>query len=358
MTAPRKPATSIARRLTYFLAARLTPAPVTGTDRAVVLLAGLFGVIGVGVADYTSGKNLDLAVFYLLPVVAATVTGGEAAGYVVAAAAGVSFALEDSAINHYSGGIAITNGVFRFATYAVVILLVQVLRELANAARASDERSREFLATAAHQLRTPVAGILASAEALATETSESRRRRLAQNLAGEARRIGRLVSALLQASRLDQGQRPQRQPVNIGDLCEDEVDITRARAPHLSITFSNKAAVGVMSASLDATREALANLLDNAARHANTSVTVILEAAVDRVMITVADDGPGLPADAEETVFERFVSLDGRGGAGLGLSIARALTRAQGGNVSWVGDRFVLWLPHVGIPRSTPQENR
>jgi signal transduction histidine kinase len=349
MNQPRHHAMDWGRQLARTLASRLTPVPVTGTDRAVVLLGGLLGVIGIGMADYAVGKNLDLAVFYLLPLMAATVAGGVGAGYAVAAAAGISFAVEDSAAKHYGGGAAVANGVFRFATYVVVILLIQALRELVAAAQASDEHSREFLSTAAHQLRTPVAGILASAEALATETSEPRRRRLAQNLAGEASRIGRLVSALLQVSRLDLGQRPELQPVDLVALCQDEIEFTRARAPHLSITFSSNEYVGLLMASPDATREALANLLDNATRHASARVDVVLEADRDGLTIGVADDGPGLPAGAEETVFQRFVTLDGRGGAGLGLPIARALTRAQGGDVSWDEGRFMVRLPRTCI---------
>jgi two-component system, OmpR family, sensor kinase len=63
------------------------------------------------------------------------------------------------------------------------------------------------------------------------------------------------------------------------------------------------------------------------------------------VALRIADDGPGLPADGADRVFERFVSLDGQGGSGLGLPIARTLARAQGGELSWRDGAFVLELP-------------
>ena len=90
--------------------------------------------------------------------------------------------------------------------------------------------------------------------------------------------------------------------------------------------------------------EVLANVLDNARRHASRRIDLVVAAADHTVEIRVVDDGPGLPDPLVERAFERFVSLDGKGGSGLGLPIARGLARAHGGDLTYEGG-FVLRLP-------------
>jgi two-component system OmpR family sensor kinase len=89
----------------------------------------------------------------------------------------------------------------------------------------------------------------------------------------------------------------------------------------------------------------LDNLLDNSLRHALHAVNLDVSTLGSDVEIRVSDDGPGLPPGTEERVFERFVSLDSKGGAGLGLSIARDLIEGQGGRLFYEQNRFVIRLP-------------
>jgi two-component system OmpR family sensor kinase len=95
----------------------------------------------------------------------------------------------------------------------------------------------------------------------------------------------------------------------------------------------------------EAIQEALANLLDNAARHAKSRVEVSISVSGHDVQIEVTDDGPGLPKGSEQRAFERFVSMDGKGGAGMGLPIARALVEGEGGQLGLVRGGFVMRLP-------------
>jgi two-component system, OmpR family, sensor kinase len=222
--------------------------------------------------------------------------------------------------------------------------------------RAAEATSRRFLADAAHQLRTPLAASRSSVEALLREDDPETRDRLLANVIREVARADRLLTALLTLARLDQGVGPATVPTDLAALCRDEVERAASLAPHLTLTVTCHDDVPALAASpwlLDpsGTREIVANLLDNARRHARSRID--LEVAVhprddgspDRVVLRIADDGPGLPADAVPRVFERFVSLDGQGGSGLGLPIARTLARAQGGELSWRDGAFVLELP-------------
>jgi signal transduction histidine kinase len=315
--------------------------------RAAVLVAGAGAVLAVAVADWVTGLDLSLSVFYLLPVTAVTVAVSPRAGFAFAALAALAWTLAESVIvDAHSGVLQAWNGLLRLAILAVVVALLAALRRTLGDAQASERRSKEFLAYAAHQLRTPVAGVQASAEALVMTTSTAQRDRLVSNLVVESNRIGRLVHSLLSLTRLDQGGSIERRPCDVGGLARAELDRQRALAPHLEATLHVGPGVpGRVLVDPDAVTELLANLLDNARRHATGRIDVSLDAQPTMLRIAVGDDGPGLPAGAEERAFDRFVSLDGRGGSGLGLAIARSLAAAHGGELVYSARRFLVTLP-------------
>ena len=239
----------------------------------------------------------------------------------------------------------------------------EMLDDIEHAERqalAAEARMRAFVADAAHELRTPVAGIRASADALVrADPSAEERERLAVHVVREAIRAGRLVDDMLTMARLDEGLSVDGRPVRVPSVVEAAVAQQRARTPGTRITADVPAAPPAVRADPDRLAQVLDNLLQNAARYAASEVRVTAEAPADgTVRITVADDGPGVPDADRERVFDRLVRLDdGRdrqhGGAGLGLSIARALARAQGGDlvclpaVPGAGARFRLTLPVV-----------
>jgi two-component system, OmpR family, sensor kinase len=211
-------------------------------------------------------------------------------------------------------------------------------------ARQEELRSRRFLADAAHQLRTPVAGLRAAAEALLHDPSTADRDRLLAHLARESSRTGRLLERLLRVAELDRGDTSTATSFDLVRLVRDEVDRQGPLAPALTfeVTGPNRLPV---TADEDGLREALANLLDNARRHAAAHVRVGITTSPETITIRVADDGPGLAPGTEEAVFGRFVSLDDRGGSGLGLPIARSVARAQDGDLRWEDGGFELSLP-------------
>lgn len=231
---------------------------------------------------------------------------------------------------------------------------------------ASEARTRQFVADAAHELRTPLAGVRAAAEAsVAAGVPEPERQRLHVLLVREAQRAGQLVEDLLALARIDAGQQPRREPVELVELARTEAERVRLLSPGLNTGLNPRLDIAVggepvtVPADAQQVSQVLANLLDNARRYAAGRIDVQVDRAADSAVITVADDGPGIPPADRERVFDRLVRLDtartrpdGQSGAGLGLAIARGFARAHGGDLRCVppaagatGAVFRLELP-------------
>lgn len=223
--------------------------------------------------------------------------------------------------------------------------MLDALEAALRQAKASEEQTRRFLAEAAHQLRTPIAGIQASVESLAYARTGADRDRLLANVGQEASRAGRRVAALLRMARLERGDPPARRPCDAATLCREEAERAAVLAPNLEVTAHVTDRSGTIEVDPDAIREALANLLDNGRRHAATRIDVTFARNGDIAEVSVVDDGPGLPERVAERAFDPFVVLDGHGGSGLGLAIARGIARAHGGDLTYEEGRFVLRLP-------------
>lgn len=224
-------------------------------------------------------------------------------------------------------------------------MMLDSLEEALARATAEEGRTRRFMADATHQLRTPITGIRAAAELLLQEEDPEVRDRLIAGCVRETARAGRLITGLLQMARLDRAGPPTRVPTDIVELCEGELERAQGLAPHLDIDLAGPSTpTAPLPIAADEVRDALANLIDNARRHARQAVRVTVDQDDAFVTIQVADDGPGVPEGAEDLVFERFSTLDSNGGSGLGLPIARGVARAHGGDVTYEDGRFVLRL--------------
>ena len=326
-------------------------------SRILAVAAAGASIFAIALMDYVTGIDLSLSVFYLIPVVAATVVVSPLAGLCLSALAAVTWTFADALIvdAHPSVLLQAWNGLLRFCTLSFVVSLLAALRRAMESSQASERRSKEFLAYAAHQLRTPVAGVRASAEALVLTESPARREQLAANLTVEANRLGRLVRSLLRLTRLDQGDPIRPVTCDVERLIRAEIERVQLLAPHLDVRLQGPPApVDDLLLDAAAVAEIVSNLLDNARRHATDRVDVTLEASSSQLRISVGDDGLGLPAGGEERAFDRFVSLDGHGGSGLGLSIARSLAEAHGGQLVYASRRFVLALPAVPSADASP----
>ena len=223
-------------------------------------------------------------------------------------------------------------------------------------AEAMLERQRQFVADASHELRTPLTSVLANLELLAEELG-GEQAESAQAALRSTRRMRRLVGDLLLLARADARRPPQQRPVDLAEVVTDAaVELGRVTAGH---RLSIDAGPALVSCNKDDLHRLVLNLLENAVRHTPPGTHVRAATAGDghEAVLIVEDDGPGIPAEIEQRVFERFVrgGGDGARGSGLGLAIVRAVAEAQGGSVSLSrpdggGARFVVRMPALAQP--------
>ena len=227
-------------------------------------------------------------------------------------------------------------------------------RAAAEEARRSEATTRRFLSDAAHELRTPLAGMQTLAETLVRDSDDDQetREELAIALVRETARASSLVTDMLDLARIEGGQELEREDVDLGLLATEAVDRLRLLDPDLDIAA---VVAGPVVRAVDAgkVRRILVNLLDNARRHVRAGGAVRVTVG-DGPEIVVHNDGAVIAEADRERVFDRLVRLDeararDAGGAGLGLSIARALARAHGGDLVYRaapdGSDLVLTLP-------------
>jgi two-component system, OmpR family, sensor kinase len=217
-------------------------------------------------------------------------------------------------------------------------------------ARASDAATRRFLGDASHELRNPIAALQASVETLLREQPpRPERDRLEAAVARHSQRLGLLVTDLLSQARLE--ARPTRSLVSLAPIARQLVEDARACAPDAAITLSANDDTTVRG-DPDALECVLRNLIDNAfaAIQPNGRIDVQLRRLSGHIEAQVADDGPGVPEDQRERIFERFVRLDPtKPGHGLGLAIARRIAQQHHGDLTCdptpTGAGFTLHLP-------------
>jgi two-component system OmpR family sensor kinase len=211
------------------------------------------------------------------------------------------------------------------------------------ARHASETRVRQFVADASHELRTPLAAISGYAE-LARRQGDEVPPPIAHALSrveSEAARMTALVEDLLLLARLDSGRPLLAEQVDLSRLVVDAVSDARVAGPGHQWRLDLPADPVVVTGDEARLHQVVANLLANGRVHTppGTTVTTGLARTDEHVVLTVTDDGPGMPADLRGDVFERFVRGDGSrsraaGGTGLGLAIVSAVLHAHAGTVS------------------------
>jgi signal transduction histidine kinase len=230
--------------------------------------------------------------------------------------------------------------------------------------REQEQARRAFVATASHELRTPVASLQVMLDLLISDLEADPPAvcdalRQARGADEQAVRLSQLAGELLDLSRIDAGVPARREPVELGEVLRSvvaELDV-RLTGRRGSVAVADRAG-GLACGDPGNVARILRILLDNALRHAPAPGDVRAELTYDRERAGVAieDDGPGVIPEDRERIFERFAR--GRdaepGGFGLGLAIGRELARRMDGDLVLEdiasGARFVLWLPRAATP--------
>jgi two-component system, OmpR family, sensor kinase len=248
---------------------------------------------------------------------------------------------------------------------ALNAMLAEIERAFAKRL-AAEERLRQFVADASHELRTPVTSIRGYTE-LFRRGARHRPADLAnamRRIELEGERMSELVEELLLLARLDQGLPLEREPVELSAVVDTAVDAARAADPERPIDVDIRSP-GLVLGTESRLRQVLDNLLTNARFHtpAGTSIHVRLAAENEGVVLEVSDAGPGVAAEEADRIFERFYRTDhsrtrSQGGVGLGLAIVRSVVEAHGGAVAYRprpggGSVFSVVLP----PASAGSEN-
>jgi signal transduction histidine kinase len=196
---------------------------------------------------------------------------------------------------------------------------------------------RRFVSDASHELRSPITTIRQHAEVTLAHPERTTASELAEVVLAEQQRMQRLVEDLLLLARADERVPLAREAVDLDDLAFEEGDRLRSTTSKRVDTSGVSAAR--VQGDADALRRMFRNVGENAARHSSERVDITLVERGSEVVLTVDDDGPGIPAAERENVLRRFVRLDearsrDEGGSGLGLSIVDEVVRAHGGSVS------------------------
>lgn len=207
----------------------------------------------------------------------------------------------------------------------------------------SETRVRQFVADASHELRTPLTAIRGY-----TELAQRARNDVPEGVAhamgrveSETGRMTHLVEDLLLLARLDAGRPLQREPVDLSRLSVDAMSDAHVAGPDHDWNLDLPDEPVVVTGDAARLHQVLTNLLANARVHTGpgTSVTLSLVTAGDQAVLTVSDDGPGIPMPLQSEVFERFARGDSSrsrkaGGTGLGLAIVSAVVKAHDGKLA------------------------
>ena len=233
--------------------------------------------------------------------------------------------------------------------------LAQTMNAMLGRIEDATLRQRRFVGDASHELRSPLAALQTELDVALAHPDVERPELVLARMSAQTERMSRLLDGLLFLARADEGAAQARhEPVDLDELVLAEAG--RLRAAGATVTV-----VGPDAARIDGSRGELTRLLrnlgDNAAVYARSTVTLGLTVQNQQAVLSVADDGPGVPAADRDRIFERFTRLDAArartadgGGEGLGLAICRQIVARHHGEITvgeGDGGRFVVRLPIV-----------
>lgn len=343
------------------------------------MVSGLSLVLVIGAADVATGPLLTLWGFYLLPVSLVTWHRGRGLGVLVALAStatwfatdliGGPFRLDSPAL-YLNTSIRFLGLFLMVAVLAALKDQLQRQRELtaeegeaAQDLRALNDVKDTLLHAVAHDLRGPITAILGSVQTLERgehlQLTPEQRAGLLNAISASGRKLNRMVTDLLDLDRLDRGLiEPECESTDLGALARRVVDEADFLSDHPCRVVADPVVLPVDAGKVE---RILENLLINAAKHTpvGTPVLVKVRARKDGVLLSVEDEGPGIPEGMKTVIFEPFrqgsAARASGSGAGIGLSLVTRFAALHGGR-AWVEDRpgvgtcFFVFLPGVVAP--------
>jgi signal transduction histidine kinase len=217
--------------------------------------------------------------------------------------------------------------------------LVTNLNTLLKRVRESAKREREFIADAAHELRTPLAAMRVNVEALKTESSEGPRQELLDGMVRSGDRASRVVGQLLSLMRADVALASGKRPVALAPLVQDRLAALSGLAAARDVELDMEAQTGIFIAGdHESLVSMLDNLIENAIKYspADGAVSIRVAQQGQLAVLTVADQGPGIAPELHARVFDRFfrVADQTQTGSGLGLAIVKSAAERHGAQIT------------------------
>jgi signal transduction histidine kinase len=356
----------------------------------LVVVIGLAFIGVVGVLDYLTGPELSLSPLYLMPIGLVTWNLGRRWGtlaVIVATIAGIVPDVLGDQVVGLSDPTPYWNALVRFSVFLAFAVLLDTLKEIIDFQWEQVEQQEEvssdlremndvkdtLLHAVSHDLKSPLAGILGAMQTIRRDEvlhlTVEERESLYEVIEQSGRKMNRLIDDLLDLDRIDRGKlTPKRAPTDVGELTRRVAGDCVGLESHPIRVEADEVLVDVDPGKVERVIE---NLLVNAARHTppGTPVHVRVHARTNGVVLEVEDEGPGVPDELKETLFEPFKQGDTPGGrgVGIGLSLVKRFAELHGGtahveDAPGGGARFVVTLPggvstpgRVGAAEGEPQ---
>lgn len=271
----------------------------------------------------------------------------------------------------------IFGGLMAFSVVTALIGFVMARRAFRTQLQLSDAKSN-FVSSVSHELRAPIASVRLMAESLERGKVQEpqKQNQYFQFIVQECRRLSSLIENVLDFSRIEQGRKQYEfEPTDLAALVHETVKLMEPSAAEKGVILKlENLELGTLNFELEvdgrAIQQALVNLIDNAIKHSpkGSLVKVEFEWNGDCARLWVEDNGPGIPSEEHEKIFERFYRLGSElrretQGVGIGLSIVKHIVEAHGGHVTvrssvGQGSRFTIELPITSKPQINSDERR
>ena len=311
-------------------------------SRSSLVALSLALTVLVGGMDYLTGRELAFSIFYVLPISLAAWFVGRRAGIVMSILGASLWLMADLLAEHVYSYPAIPywNATVRLGFFLIVTYALAALRS----SRARQEELGQFIV---HDLRSPLSGVMIGLQTLQDiggETMDPIQEDVVKTCLASCDRMSTLISSLLDLSRLESGQMLLHlSDIGVRELVDSSLSQVTAWAARnrATLTFHPNTDIQTVYADQELTERVLVNLLSNAIKFSPPESAVTVSVApndADMVAFGVTDQGPGIPKEWVNRVFDKFAQVDADGegksiGAGLGLTFCRLAVEAQGGRI-------------------------